>query len=297
MQQIALCAEKLREAGIENPRREARLLLAHVLGVGVETLIADPHVSLSESEIRSYETMICRRVGREPVSRIVGKREFWSLDLGLTPDVLDPRPESETLIEGVLQRLDDRSRDYEILDLGTGSGCLLLALLTELPNAGGTGLDFSPGAVEAARHNAARLGLSDRARFREADWNDGISGRWDIVVSNPPYVETSAIRRLQPEVREFDPIPALDGGVDGLEAYRAIVPRLSDALAPLGWAGLEIGLGQADSVRAMLAAAGLVDIAILHDLAGVPRTLLARMPSEGIGKKIKKTVGKGLKHL
>ena len=145
---ITLCAERFREAGLESPRRDARLLLAHALGVGVETLIADPHVSLSESEIMSIESLAHRRIGREPVSRIVGKREFWSMDLELTPDVLDPRPESETLIEGILRRLDDRSRDYAILDLGTGSGCLLLALLAELTNARGTGLDISAGAIK-----------------------------------------------------------------------------------------------------------------------------------------------------
>ena len=282
---ITLCAERFREAGLESPRRDARLLLAHALGVGVETLIADPHASLSESEIMSIESLAHRRIGREPVSRIVGKREFWSMDLELTPDVLDPRPESETLIEGIVRRLDDRSRDYAILDLGTGSGCLLLALLAELPNARGTGLDISAGAIKTARQNAARLELSERVGFHQADWNRGLPGRWDIVISNPPYVKTAAIRSLQPEVREYDPVLALDGGHDGLKAYRAIVPQLAGALVPLGWAALEVGLRQARDVRAMLVAADLVNITALRDLAGISRALLAQMPNEQIDRK------------
>ena len=275
-EQLARCAERFRQAGVENPRRDARLLLAHALGTSVEALIAEPDERLSPTEVCKIEALSRRREGREPLSRIIGEREFWSLSFAVTPSVLDPRPESETLIELVLSKLAGRGDATEILDLGTGSGCLLLALLNDLPNARGLGLDISAGAVEAARRNAASLGLSGRARFEKGDWNRNVEGRWQIVVCNPPYIETSAIGTLEPEVREFDPVLALDGGEDGLEAYRAAVPAAVQALAPGGWAAFEVGLGQAPEVVSMFETEGLTEITVAADLARTPRALVGR---------------------
>ncbi|HXP77293.1 MAG TPA: peptide chain release factor N(5)-glutamine methyltransferase, partial [Stellaceae bacterium] len=218
--------------------------------------------------------LLARRSAREPVSRILGYREFWSLRFELSAAALDPRPDSETLVESVLAALGARGRAFRILDFGTGSGCLLLALLSELPNAIGTGIDCSEGALETARRNAAALGLAGRARFVRGNWGDGLTGKWDVILANPPYIPSHELPGLMPEVALYEPRPALDGGADGLEAYRALAPAIARLLAPTGIAALEVGAGQATAAAGIMAKAGLALRTIRHDLSGVDRCLV-----------------------
>jgi len=268
-------AGRLAAAGVEAPRREAQLLMAHARACTLARVLADAEDPLDADGAAAFDAAVRQRAARKPLSRIVGSREFWSLEFRLGPAVLDPRPDSETLVRAVLDRVADRGAPLRLLDLGTGSGCLLLALLQELPNAGGLGLDRDPAAAEAARANAAALGLAGRAEIRCADWADGLDGRFDVVVCNPPYVATHEIDTLAPEVARYDPRGALDGGLDGLDAYRALAPRLDGWLAADGLAALEVGQGQAEAVAALLRAAGLRSPASVCDLAGVPRCVLA----------------------
>jgi release factor glutamine methyltransferase len=208
------------------------------------------------------------------MSHILGRREFWSLEFQVTPDVLTPRPDSETLIEAVLDRIKDRSRGVRIADLGVGSGCLLLALLNELPNATGLGIDRSPAALVVARENAKQLGLAARAEWREGDWLHGVSERFDVIVSNPPYIASGTLAALEPELR-YEPRAALDGGLDGLDAYRTSAPMLAAALSADGIVALEIGHDQGDAVAAILEQAGLDVRARRADLSGRERCLVA----------------------
>ncbi len=215
------------------------------------------------------------------MSRILGSREFWSLDFALGPATLDPRPQSETLIEAVLARLEDRTAPRAVLDLGTGSGCLLLALISELPGAWGLGVDLDPAALGVARLNAAALGLGARTCFLAADWGAALVGRWDVILCNPPYVEAAEIGRLAPEVAAFDPWLALDGGDDGLAAYRRVVPHIGRLLTPSGLTALEVGADQAPAVTALLRQSGLHALDQTCDLAGVAHCILAGHRPEG----------------
>jgi release factor glutamine methyltransferase len=263
---------------VADARRDARLLICRLLGGGPELLLSRPERTLNEEEAARVEAAVARRAAREPVSRILGEREFWSLPFALNAETLDPRPDSETLVEAVLKETVDRAAPRRVLDLGTGSGCLLLALLSELPQAEGTGIDISAAALAAAEGNAARLGLARRARFLRHSWEEGLelAGRsWDIIVSNPPYIASAELGGLAPEVAGYDPPAALDGGPDGLAAYRALIPAAAAALAPGGLIALEIGCGQAPAVEGLLAAAGLRSLRRAADLSGVERCLLA----------------------
>jgi release factor glutamine methyltransferase len=265
---------RLGAAGISDARREARLLVAAALGWEVARVLGFPELEMTTAANQRLETLLVRRSAREPVSRILGYREFWSLRFALSADTLDPRADSETLIEASLAALDDRERAYRVLDFGTGTGCLLLALLAELPHAVGIGTDCSQGALETARQNAAALDLGDRARFVRGNWGDGLSGQWDVVLANPPYVASRELDGLMPEVVRYEPRLALDGGADGLTAYRALAPEIARLLAPAGIAAIEVGAGQAPAVAATMAGAGLVLRAIRHDLSGVDRCLV-----------------------
>jgi release factor glutamine methyltransferase len=265
---------RLGAAGISDARREARLLVAAALGWEVARVLGFPELEMTTAANQRLETLLVRRSAREPVSRILGYREFWSLRFALSADTLDPRADSETLIEASLAALDDRERAYRVLDFGTGTGCLLLALLAELPHAVGIGTDCSQGALETARQNAAALDLGDRARFVRGNWGDGLSGQWDVVLANPPYVASRELDGLMPEVARYEPRLALDGGADGLTAYRALAPEIARLLAPAGIAAIEVGAGQAPAVAATMAGAGLVLRAIRHDLSGVDRCLV-----------------------
>ncbi len=265
---------RLRDAGVEAPRGDARLLLAAALGLRSGELMMAGERALTPAERRRFDALIERRCCREPVSRILGRREFWSLDLAITPATLDPRPDSETLVEAVLGRIEDHDRPQWVLDLGTGSGNLLLAVLAALPAAWGVGLDRDTAALAAAARNAGRLGLAGRAAFVASDWGAALAGNWDVILCNPPYVRTGDIGGLAPEVARFEPRGALDGGSDGLEAYRRVVPEVARLLAPDGLAALELGAGQAATVAGLARDQGLEPRDCLPDLAGIQRCLL-----------------------
>ena len=270
-------AATLVAAGVETPDLDARLLLAQALGCapGDLTLRADaPVPPEAEAAARAFAE---RRAGGEPVARIRGRREFWSLDLHLSPDTLVPRPDTETLVEAALAEVDDRRRPLTILDLGTGTGAILAALLVELPNATGIAVDRAEGAALTARDNLARNGLAARAQVVIGDWGTALAGGFDLVVSNPPYITSSAMLELPDEVRLHDPRLALEAGTDGLLAYRAIAADLPRLLSAGGSAVLELGAGQEPAVAELVAAAGLeVAGPARRDLSGIPRALVAR---------------------
>jgi len=268
-------AARLRDAGVEGARRDARLLLGAALGEPPARIMARPERPLSHAELARAEASIARRARREPVSRILGRREFWGLEFAVTPDTLDPRADSETLVAAVLKHIGDRSARLDILDLGTGTGCLLLALLSELPGARGLGIDISAAALEVARGNARRLGLGARARFEQRSWAEGLSGFWQVIVSNPPYIIEAQIGALSPEVALYEPRLALAAGSDGLDAYRELLPQLTRLTAPGGIVAVEIGAGQGDAVAHIMGRAGLSVSAVARDLAGTERCLLA----------------------
>jgi len=269
-------AAKLRLAGLLEPRRLARRLLAAALGLSAAEVFAHPERPLAASEQAQVAAMLRRLTAREPLSRIVGVREFWGLDFLLSAETLDPRPESETLVEAVLARLADRAAPYRFLDLGAGTGCLLLALLSEYPQATGLGIDIAPGAGRTARQNAELLGLAGRAAVIAGNWASAVAGRFDVVVANPPYIATGDIAGLMPEVRDHDPHIALDGGADGLAAYRAIAADLPRLLPHGGLFAAEIGSGQRDSVTAILRRRDFTIDAVVPDLAGIDRVVVAR---------------------
>lgn len=274
---LSKLAAALSEAGFDEARRRARRLLAVALGLTPEEVFARADRIVTEDKGLQIAALLKRALAHEPLSRIQGTRSFWGLDFVLSPDTLDPRPETETLVEAIVARLTDRDRTYRFLDLGTGTGCLLLALLSDYPQATGIGVDRAEGAVATARRNAERLGCADRVSFEIADWGAGLEGGFDIVVSNPPYIETGEIPRLPLEVRDFDPRLALDGGTDGLAVYRRIAGDLPRLLAPGGIFVCEIGMGQEMPVTQILAGHGLAVEAVVPDLAGIARCVVARV--------------------
>jgi len=274
-QALADATARLRAAGVEAARRDACLLLGAALGTGADAVRAQPERPVGGAESAVFAALVARRLRREPVSRILGSREFWSLPFKITPATLDPRPDSETVVAAVLARIGDRSAPLAILDLGTGSGCLLLALLAELPAARGLGVDVCEAALRTARENAVALGLAGRASFVRGAWAAAVAGAWQVIVSNPPYILTDDLRDLAPEVQGYDPHLALDGGADGLEAYRALAPEIARLIAPGGLAALEIGTAQSEDVELLLRAAGLSVLGRDRDLAGRQRCVLA----------------------
>ena len=269
-------AAGLAAAGIENARPEAWLLLAAATGRERAALMAGVPETLNAVQRARLAELVRRRRAREPLAYILGEKEFWSLRFEVAPAVLIPRPETETVVEAVLAQVCDRDQPFRLLDLGTGSGCLLLALLSELPHATGLGVDDSAAALAIARRNAERLGLAARAEFRPGRWGAGLRERFDVIVSNPPYVAELDWEALQPEIRQFEPRAALVAGADGLAAYRALAPDCARLLAPGGVCALEIGLNQGDAVAALLAAQGLVVVERRRDLAGIERCVIAR---------------------
>jgi release factor glutamine methyltransferase len=273
-----LMAQSFQLAGIEDATVDARALLCHVFHIDRARLISDAERILEAREIAAISTLAARRLRREPVSRIRGRKEFWTLMLSVTPAVLTPRPETETVVEAALDAVDRDGMKMEklrILDIGTGSGALLLALLSELPNAVGTGTDVSAPALAVARGNAERNGLASRCTFVECNIAEDVQGPFDLIVSNPPYVAHDDIASLVPEVRDYAPAISLDGGHDGLDAYRAIAAQAPRLLAPAGRLIVELGAGQEPAVRALFTNAGLRVTAARKDLAGIPRALSA----------------------
>ncbi len=274
-------AKELEAAGLGAARREARLLVAEVLGESESAVFAHPDRILDEAAYARAQALLARRLSGEPLSRIRGRREFWSLSFSIGPETLDPRPDSETLVEAVLAALPDRNAALRLLDLGTGSGCLLLALLSELPQAMGAGIDRQAGAIATARENAEALGLSARAAFQEGNWGQGLETAFDVVISNPPYIESADIAGLEEAVRLHDPVLALDGGPDGLDAYRALLPDAWRLLRPGGLLALEIGWRQAEGVTALLRESGFEAPQLHRDLGGRARCLVSRKPLSG----------------
>jgi release factor glutamine methyltransferase len=275
---LAFLVETFERCGIEEPKREARMTLCAASGVSPAALIVAPQEPLG-SAARRVEEYSTRRAAGEPLSRIVGKREFWGLTLTISPEVLDPRPETETIVEAAARVLDNRRGDpLRILDLGVGSGALLCALLSEFANARGVGVDISAGAANVARANMKACGLGQRAEIRVGDWTRGVAGPFDLIVSNPPYIPSAHLAGLPREVRDFDPWLALDGGPDGLDAYRRIMPESRPLLSEGGWLIVEIGAGQSAGALAIAEQCGLVESTIHKDLAGLDRVVAARSP-------------------
>lgn len=273
---------KLKASGIEDAGREARLIVAAAAGVATAEIIVRPERLLDADAQSRLDAMVARRCAREPVSRIIGEREFYGRRFMLSAETLDPRPDSETLIEAALElvgRQRPTDQAVRILDIGTGTGCLLMTLLAELPHATGLGTDISAGALKTAAANAEALGLTDRASFARHDMLEGVQGPFDLVISNPPYIKTRVIPELAPEVRRFDPYAALDGGADGLEFYRRIANEIGRVLT--GWAVLEVGMGQADAVALLFRQAFVktrpAEVLQYQDLGGHTRCVAIRL--------------------
>jgi release factor glutamine methyltransferase len=270
-------AARLQSTAHESAELDARLLIGHALGLDLTGLITAAQRRLTEGESARIEAFAIRRLDGEPVARIIGEKEFWGLPLQLSPATLVPRPDTETVVELALELLragGKLDRPLRIADLGTGTGAILLALLSELPAAQGFGTDISTEALRTAAANATRAGLSDRAAFLACDYASGLSGPFDLIVSNPPYIRSGDIAALAPEVRNHDPLAALDGGADGLDAYRALIPQAAGLLAPRGALIVEAGAGQSRQIQALMVAAGLTATTPPRaDLGGIPRAV------------------------
>lgn len=281
-QACEVMTQAFRAAGIGEPQADARILAAHALRLTRAQIISQAERKLDQRELDALTARATRRLAREPVSRILGAREFWGLNLAIDPSVLDPRPDTETVVEAALDWIATRHLKNEklrVLDIGVGSGALLLALLSELPAAIGVATDKSIDALKLARSNAQRLGFAERCTFVACNFTDALRGPFDLIVSNPPYISSAEIPALAPEVREHDPLLALDGGKDGLAAYRAIASDAPRLLVPRGRLVMELGQGQAESVSALVRAAGLsIETPIQRDLSGINRALCAVAP-------------------
>ena len=274
-------ASHLRGHGLESPDLEARLLIGAALQLDLTGLVRHAERVLTTAEADSLETMARRRIAGEPIARIIGSQEFWGLDFALSAETLVPRPDTETLIEAALDLVPAGrgGAALRIADLGTGTGAILLALLSEWPGAFGIATDLSLDALHTARGNARRLGLAERARFVACDYASALAPGFDLIASNPPYIPAAEIGTLEVEVRDHDPRRALDGGDDGLDAYRRIAPQAAALLRSGGLVLLEVGQGQSNAVAELLELAGLtIDQPPRHDLGGIARVVIGRKP-------------------
>ena len=273
-------AARFRSQAIESADLDARLLTGHALGLDLTGLITSAQRQLTPDQSAQLDDFARRRLAGEPVARIVGEKEFWGLPLQLSSATLVPRPDTETVVELALELLradDATNRPLRIADLGTGSGAILLALLSELPTATGFGTDISEQALQTAAANAKRVGLTPRATFIACDYAAGLSGAFDLIVSNPPYIRSMDIPDLALEVRAYDPLAALDGGTDGLDAYRALIPQAAGLLAPGAALVVEAGEGQSGPINTLMTIAGLTPTgAPKADLAGISRAVAGR---------------------
>ncbi|MCA1378130.1 MULTISPECIES: peptide chain release factor N(5)-glutamine methyltransferase [unclassified Bradyrhizobium] len=272
-------AAQLRSARLDEAELDARILISAALGLDLTSLVTQAARLLTAAEASRLTQHAQRRIAGEPVSRILGTREFWGLPFRLSEATLVPRPDTETVVELALEILRERQASHppRIADIGTGSGAILLALLHEIPDAFGVGTDLSQNALMTARDNAAALGLADRAAFVACSYAAALGGPFDLIVSNPPYIPSAEIPKLSVEVREHDPHLALDGGNDGYDAYRALIPQASERLAPGGALVVEAGQGQAQNIETLMRAAALsLDRSPKADLAGIPRAVSAR---------------------
>lgn len=288
---VAEVRKALAAAEMTQPALEARLLVAAASGLTRAQLLARDDQALPPAAAERLGQLLARRLDHEPFAYIVGHKEFWSLDFAVDRNTLIPRPDSETLVEAVLHWVEDRRQPLRLLDLGTGSGCLLLTLLQELPHAWGVGVDLSPGAIRVAAANAARLGVGGRACFVQGDWTSALAAKFDVIVGNPPYIAGKDRPSLAPEITQYEPELALFAGVDGLTAYRRILPDLNRVLADAGAIFLELGAGQASAVVDIAIGAGLQCSGIKDDLAGVARCLHLQpkripSPNKGLGNQV-----------
>jgi len=285
--EISRLAAAFRSAGLDTPELDARLLVLAACSCSREDYLRDPEKRVTPDDAQRIEDCRARRIAREPVSRICGIREFWGHCFAIGPAVLDPRPDTETLVETALTiaaRHGFGSGPARILDLGTGSGCILLSLLSELTEAWGVGVDIDPHAIETASDNAKRLGLAKRVSFLCADWCSALNGSFDLILANPPYIRRKDIDALDPEVRIYDPALALDGGDDGLRAYKDIVASGQSMLKPGGWILLEAGVGQADEIVQLFDSYGWLDAdakaCVFRDLSGLNRVVAIKRQAQ-----------------
>lgn len=272
---LRLAVPRLRAAGVEDAPRDARILLAHALGIAPDRLTLHLPDEMTPEQLAAYEEATLARTNRQPVAQITGQRQFWGHTFRVTQNTLDPRPDTEALVAAALER-----PFLNMLDLGTGTGCILLSCLAGMPMATGLGTDISPAALAVATENAATLGLTNRARFRLSDWFAAVPGRYDLITSNPPYITADEMAALAPEVRDWEPHLALTPGGDGLDAYRAIARGAPARLMAGGRLLVEIGPTQGQAVAALFAAQGLTDIRILPDMDGRDRVVSAVKPGD-----------------
>lgn len=264
----------LAQAGIETAALDARVLLEHVLSKPQAWLYAHSEVIITARDRARFESLLARRAQKEPISQITGRREFWSLSFEVTGDVLTPRPDSEVLIDAVLEHLTDMTTRHRFLDLGTGSGCLLLTLLSEYSAASGVGIDVSPAALHVASRNGQRLELDARVDWMLGNWDTQLDADFDVVISNPPYIESAALAALDRDVVDYEPHLALDGGPDGLDAYRTILANVGNLMRDDGVLAFEIGEGQAAAITSLAKAYGLLLRTSHEDLSGITRVLV-----------------------
>lgn len=276
----SLMRERFSDAGFASPDMDARLLISHVLELSDTDFICHKDRMLFEREKKSLDSIMKRRLAHESVARIMGHRGFWKHDFLLSEDTLEPRPDTETLIEGVLrvckplyQEKHDQGGVYRILDLGTGSGCILISLLHELSAAQGMGVDISLGALEIAKRNAWRIGVEDRCSWIESNWCDSVLGKYDLIVSNPPYIDTAVIEGLQGEVKNYDPMLALDGGEDGLDVYRHLAKVLPEHIESESHLFFEVGMGQANDVANLFEQIRFGKSECIQDLGSIERVV------------------------
>jgi release factor glutamine methyltransferase len=278
---VEVLAKRFGSAGIDTARLDARVLVAFVLGVNTEKVFGYPETELTSDQHNQLEDVAKRRENREPLARIVGEKEFWSLPFKVSRDTLIPRPDSECLVEAVLDHVEERTGNYSILDLGTGTGCLLISLLHELKNAKGVGVDISQSALQTASDNAQRLDVGERAQFIKNNWCDHLAAdrgtRFDVVLSNPPYIPDGDIDSLEPEVNKHEPLRALVGGADGLDIYRMLIQETKALINPEGLLIFEVGAGQSDDVVGLGRANGFNLLNVRCDLAGVERCVLFKL--------------------
>lgn len=279
---LIAAAERLAAAGVDSARVDARVLFAHVLGVSSSELLmnsTDVDRRLSADVLERFDAAIARRAKREPVAYITGQKDFWNLTFDVGPGVLVPRPETELMIEWAQHRFRDHDAVLNALDLGTGSGCILLTFLSIYPKAQGLGVDISDEALSWARRNAHKIGVESRTMFLKNRWAEGITGSFDVIFANPPYIDDTDMAQLAPEVGGHEPHGALHGGADGLDAYRELAPQIAARLNPGGSALVEVGLGQAAAVESLFVARGMDARQTARDLAGIPRNLVFQRPA------------------
>lgn len=277
---IVSISEQLKGVGIDNPQLDAKFFVANVCEVDPASLYSGSSLEVSEDKEKIINSYVKRRLDKEPVFRILGKRGFWGLEFELSPETLEPRPDSETVIEAILENVP-RQKALDIIDMGTGTGCLLLSALSELPMAKGVGVDIANGAVETAMKNAQNLGLAEKCNIVNVNWSDvnfcdmvcGLTqkGYFDVVIANPPYIPREDISLIGSEVKNYDPMRALDGGEDGLDAYRALSEKSAQLLKTGGMVFFEVGINQADDVRQMLEEKGFIECKTKKDLAHIDR--------------------------